>query len=155
MWRIAADTPTFTADDLSGAGAKFAGGRWNAPGQAVVYTSVSRALACLETMVHLNVGGLPLNLYLVEIVIPEPIWAKAQRETASSLPVGWNAEPASATSIGYGSGWIAGSQSALLTLPSALVPEEYNILINPAHPDTCGLSARKVRKWLYDPRLRA
>src|SRR4051794_4873417 len=60
VWRIGTDTPAFDADDLSGAGAKATGGRWNAAGAGVVYASQTRALACLETVVHLNAGGLPL-----------------------------------------------------------------------------------------------
>ena len=75
VWRIATDTPNYEADDLSGAGAKATGGRWNEKGMAVVYASETRALACLETFVHLNAGGLPLNRYLVAITISDVIWA--------------------------------------------------------------------------------
>ena len=88
LWRIATDTKTYESDDLSGTGAKSSGGRWNAPGDAVVYTSETQALACLETVVHLNAGGLPLNRILVAITIPAAIWAAARTETQASLPVG-------------------------------------------------------------------
>ena len=70
MWRIAADTPTYEADDLSGKGAELSGGRWNRKGTPLIYASVSRALACLETVVHLTQTPLPLNRYLVEIRVP-------------------------------------------------------------------------------------
>lgn len=153
VWRIAADTAQYLADDLSGGGAKATGGRWNARDQAVLYTSTTRALACLETVVHLNAGGLPLNRYLVEIAIPDPVWAAARRETEASLPVGWDAEPASLTSIQFGTDWLRAKGSALLILPSVIVPEEFNVLINPAHPDAAGITGRKRRKWLCDPRL--
>jgi RES domain-containing protein len=65
----------YEADNMSGAGAKVTGGRWNAAATAVVYTSQTRAraLACLETVVHLNAGGLPLNRYLVKVTIPEAL----------------------------------------------------------------------------------
>ena len=152
VWRIAADTATYAADDLSGTGAKMTGGRWNAVGQAVVYASCSRALACLETMVHLNAGGLPLNRYLVEIAIPDELWAAAQREEARRLPVGWDAMPPSLTSTGLGGAWLAGGGSAVMLVPSVVVPEEFNVLINPAHPAAAGLKGRKVRKWVYDGR---
>ena len=82
VWRIATDAKTYEADDLSGAGAKNTGGRWNAEGDALVYTSETQALACLETVVHLNAGGLPLNLYLVSVTIPAPVWAEARTETS-------------------------------------------------------------------------
>ena len=153
LWRIAADTPGYEADDLSGAGARITGGRWNAPGSAVVYTSGSIALACLETVVHFNAGGLPFNRYLVAIDIPDPVWAAARLETSASLPIGWDADPAGRVSIGLGTGWIASGASALLIVPSIIVPEEINILINPVHPDASGITAGKVRKWTYDPRL--
>ena len=153
VWRIAADTPGYVADDLSGAGAKATGGRWNEKGAALTYASQTRALACLETIVHLNAGGLPLNRYLVRIDIPDPVWAAARRETAASLAVGWDAQPSGRVSIQLGARWIASRATAVLLAPSVVVPEEYNVLINPAHPDSAAISATKVRRWLYDPRL--
>lgn len=154
LWRIATDTPTFEADDLTGTGAKVTGGRWNEIDHAVVYASSTRALACLETIVHLNAGGLPLNRYLVEISVPDAVWHRARRENATSLPVGWDAEPAGRTSIAVGTAWLAGRTSALLMVSSVIVPEELNVLVNPAHEDAAGLKARKLRRWIYDPRLR-
>jgi RES domain-containing protein len=153
VWRIATDTPAYEADDLSGAGAKATGGRWNTAGTAVVYTSQTRALACLETVVHLNAGGLPLNRYLVEVTIPDALWASAQMASAASLPVGWDAEPAGRASIEFGTNWIRSGTAALLVVPSVIVPEELNVLINPQHSDSARITAAKVRKWLYDPRL--
>ena len=153
VWRIATDTPSYEADDLSGAGAKATGGRWNSPGVPVVYASQTRALACLETVVHLGAGGLPLNRYLVQLDVPDAIWADAREETSASLPVGWDAEPAGRASIAFGSAWIRASSSALLIVPSVIVPEEFNVLINPRHPDSAQISAAKLRRWLYDPRL--
>ena len=154
IWRIATDTPAYEADDLSGAGAKSTGGRWNAPGVAVVYASQTRAMACLETVVHLNAGGLPLNRYLVAITIPDAVWAGATFGGPASLPVGWDAEPAGRASIGFGTDWIKSGASALLVLPSVIVPEEFNVLINPAHAASAKIKAEKVRRWLYDPRLK-
>lgn len=153
VWRIAADTAAYPADDLSGDGAKATGGRWNEKDHAVVYSSATRALACLETIVHLNAGGLPLNRYLVEVTIPDAVWTAAQREDQASLPVGWDAEPASRSSIAFGTHWIVSTRSALLALPSVIIPEEFNVLINPAHRDAASITCRKIRKWLYDPRL--
>jgi RES domain-containing protein len=153
VWRIATDTPAYEAGDLSGAGAKATGGRWNTAGAAVVYTSQTRALACLETVVHLNAGGLPLNRYLVEVTIPDGLWASAQMASAASLPVGWDAEPAGRTSIEFGTNWIRTGAAALLVVPSVIVPEELNVLINPLHSDSARIIAAKVRRWLYDPRL--
>jgi RES domain-containing protein len=153
VWRIATDTPAYQADDLSGAGAKATGGRWNEAGISIVYTSETRALACLETVVHLNAGGLPLNRYSVEVTIPDDVWANAQAETPISLPVGWEAEPAGQVSIQVGTTWVRSGSSALLVVPSVIVQEEFNVLINPAHADSARITAVKLRRWLYDPRL--
>jgi|GEM_PF-20658 len=153
VWRIGTDVQNYQADDLSGKGAEITGGRWNAAGAPVTYAAETRALACLETLVHLNAGGLPLNRYLVEIIIPDAVWRKARVESSTTLPVGWDALPASQTSIEYGTAWLRATSSALLVTPSAIVPEEPNILINPRHPDSAAIKARKVRKWTYDPRL--
>jgi RES domain-containing protein len=153
VWRIATDTATYQADDLSGAGAKATGGRWNEPGIAIVYTSETRALACLETVVHLNAGGLPFNRYLVEITIPDDVWANARVENSTSLDVGWDAEPARQVSIRFGTTWVRSGRSAVLVVPSVIVQEECNLLINPAHADSARITAVKQRRWLYDPRL--
>ena len=152
-YRIGTDTPDYEADDLSGKGAELTGGRWNEKGVAVVYAAETRSLACIETLVHLAASGLPLNRYLIKISIPDAVWAAARRETAASLPVGWDAQPASRVSIALGTGWLRSGSSALLLLPSAVVPEECCVLINPAHADSAGISAVKSRRWLYDPRL--
>ncbi len=152
-WRIATDTPAYEADDLSGAGAKTTGGRWNEAGVPVVYASETRALSCLETVVHSNSGGLPLNRYLVSITIPDDVWIHARRESSASLGVGWDAEPAGRTSINLGSDWVRSRTSALLIVPSVIVPEELNVLINPEHPDSARITAAKTRRWLYDQRL--
>lgn len=154
-YRIGTDTPGYEADDLTGRGAERTGGRWNAPGAAVIYAAESRALACLETIVHLAAGGLPLNRYLVEITIPAAIWAAARRETAASLPVGWDAQPAGRASIGFGTAWLRSLQSAVMVIASAIVPEESCVLINPSHADAAAITAVKARRWLYDPRLLA
>jgi len=153
VWRIATDTKSYEADDLSGAGTKISGGRWNAVGDALVYTSETQALACLETVVHLNAGGLPLNRYLVSVTIPAAVWARARTVTPGSLLVGWDADPSGRASIQFGSAWIRSGSCALLRVPSVIVPDEYNVLINPLHPDSRTIVARKIRKWLYDPRL--
>lgn len=140
---------------MTGAGAKRTGGRWNEPGVAVIYAATTRALACLETIVHLDAGGLPLNRYLVEIDIPETVWASRQAHAPDALPVGWDAQPASLTSVGFGTAWLRSGRAPILLLPSVVVPEEFNLLVNPAHPDARTIIARKVRRWLFDPRMAA
>lgn len=150
LWRIAATTPTYEAQDLSGTGAKNTGGRWNPVGMAVVYTSENVALAVHETIVHLRSSGLPLNRYLVRIDVPQDVWDA--RQVLYPHPVGWDAYPAGMTSVQVGETWLKGKATALLQVPSVIVPEESNILINPLHPDTVCIKATAVRKWHYDAR---
>jgi RES domain-containing protein len=150
-WRIATDTPGYTAEDLTGAGAKLSGGRWNRPGNAVLYCASNISLAVLETFIHLKAGGLPLNRYLVEFSIPDTLWYDAHRVPAP--PVGWDAIPTGKVSLDAGDAWLKANRSALMIVPSVIVREESNVLINPLHPDARRIAVRKVRKWLYDPRL--
>lgn len=153
VWRIATDAPTYAADDLGGEGARLTGGRWNRRGKAMVYASSTIALACLETVVHL-VGSAPLNRYLVEIVIPDTVWRRAVTFDANaSDAIGWDALPASKVSLDVGDEWLRANTAALLFVPSAVIPEERNALINPAHPDTADIDAKKRRRFLYDPRM--
>ena len=155
LWRIGTDTKDYTADDLCGEGAKISGGRWNREGLPVVYTGQSIALTVLETMAHLGVGSLPLNRYLVRIDVPADLWEARKSWTCHSAPVGWDAEPAGMVSLDLGDAWLRGQESALLVVPSVIVPEESNVLINPLHPDAARIKAAKLRKWVYDTRIRA
>jgi RES domain-containing protein len=150
LYRIGTDTPHYQAHDLTGAGAKATGGRWNDRGIAVVYASASRALACLETVVHLSSGSLPLNRYLVEFVIPTTLFRWRDMFPGT---VGWDAQPAGMVSLAWGSAWLRAGTSLLAEVPSVIVPEERNVLINPAHPAVRQVRARKVRRWTYDGRL--
>ncbi len=153
LWRIATDAPSYVADDLTGVGAEKTGGRWNAAGTPMLYTAPTIALAVLETMVHLGAGALPLNRYLVQLHVPEAIWNSAVIADPATL-VGWDALPAGKVSIDWGSAWCAALSSALARVPSVVVPEEFNVLVNPRHPDARKISAKKIRKWIYDSRVK-
>ena len=134
LWRIATDAREYEATDLSGKGAESSGGRWNRPGQPVVYTASTASLACLETVVHLNAASLPLNRFLVRIDVPDAVWQARQTWRLEDLPVGWSAVPEGKVSLDLGDKWLHTRESALLVVPSVVVPEEFNVLINPLHP---------------------
>lgn len=153
VWRIAADTPDYVAEDLSGEGAKATGGRWNRPDVPMLYAASSRALACLEAVVHLGAGALPLNRFLVEIQIPRNVWRDGTDVTPSL--VGWDALPAGKVSLDWGCRWVDRREQLVARVPSIVVPEEHCVLINPLHPGISQLSARKVRRWTYDARLKS
>jgi len=153
IWRIAPDTADYGADDLSGKGAQKTGGRWNRKGGAVLFCSSTIALACLETLMHLS-GSVPLpfNRYLVRIAIPPSAW-RDRTVFEPAVQIGWDCEPPGLISVGWGNEWLQSARSLVAEVPSVVVPEETNILINPRHRDAKRLRARKVRRWTYDPRL--
>jgi RES domain-containing protein len=154
VWRIAPDTPDYEADDMSGRGAEVTGGRWNRKGTPMVYASSSRSLACLETIVHLGGGyPLPLNRYLVRITIPAVVW-KSRRKFLPSRQPGWDAEPAGKVSLDWGTSWVESRTTLVAEVPSVIIPEDHNVLINPLHPEVNKLASVKVRRWLYDHRIR-
>lgn len=153
VWRIACDTPDDEAHDLGGKGAEATGGRWNRPGRAMVYAASSAALACLETVVHLNADSLPLNRYLVRIDLPDDLHAAREIAVEPELRVGWDALPFGKVSLDFGDAWLRARDSAVLDVPSVIVPEERNLLINPTHPDSVRIVATKLRRWAYDARL--
>jgi RES domain-containing protein len=155
LWRIAAETRKFAADDLSGGGAAAHPGRWNDDMQAVVYAAPSIALAVLETAAHIDAGGLPLNRFVVRIDVPDAVWAAREELDVATLPATWAAIPAGKTSVRIGSEWIASRRSAILLVPSVIVPEEWAALINPAHPDARKLTATVTRRFEYDKLFRS
>ena len=151
LWRIAVEAPAYAAGDMSGAGAKASGGRWNSPGTAMIYTSVNIALAALETLSHIRTAALPFNRYLVRIDVPASVWAL--REPLDPLPGGWDAIPSGLAGRKAGDAWIAAARSPMLVVPSVIVPEEHNVLINPMHPETKKISATTAKRWHCDPRF--
>ena len=124
----------------------------------MVYTSASRALACLETVVHLAIVPLPLplplplNRYFVEVRVPQNLCEAAATLDAPRL-TGWDAEPAGRVSLDWGTAWARGVSNLLALVPSLIVVEESNVVINPVHPDAKRVRAAKVRRWLHDARF--
>ncbi len=153
VWRIAKHTAQFAAADLSGEGAKFTGGRWNSKASAVVYSASSIALATLETLAHLGDNIAARNRFLVQIDIPAKVWAQREMIEAAALDPTWLAEPPGSTSISIGDTWLASASAPLLLVPSIIVPEECNVLINPLHPLSKEIKAKVARQFIYDPRL--
>ena len=150
LWRIAADTRLYSADDLSGAGAARSPGRWNDDGQAVLYTAPTIALAVLETAAHIDDTGLPLNRFLVRLDVPEEVWEARQTRDSASLPPAWAAIPAGRASVRIGAEWLRSAQSPILLVPSVIVPEEPIALVNPAHPLAKQIAAAIVRPLDYN-----
>ncbi|KQU80540.1 MULTISPECIES: RES family NAD+ phosphorylase [unclassified Rhizobacter] len=154
LWRIATDTPQWSADDLTGKGAASRGSRWNHPGEALTFAATSVSLAAWETRAHIGqiAGKLPWNRFLVRIDVPDAVWA-ARRVLQRPVSVGWDAIPEGMVSRALGSAWLGSAASALLVVPSVIIDEEDNVLINPAHADAVALTATKVRRFVYDHRV--
>ncbi len=153
LWRIASDTTAWTAEDMSGKGAANRGARWNQAGEHVAYAATSISLAAWETRAHFAAGmALPWNRILVRIDVADDIWA-ARKMTPRPLPVGWDVVPEGRVSRAIGSDWLARGATALLVVPSVIINEEDNVLINPAHPDAARIAVARIRQFLYDPRV--
>lgn len=135
----------FVATAFSGEGARRYGGRWNSLGVSVVYTSSTIALAVLEWRAHLSQWP-PPPVMIIEIQFDPSLVL-----IASKLPHNWKQHPAPKASAAVGDGWVAAGKSAILQLPSAIVPEEYNFLLSPAHPDFTKIVRGKPRLLKVDP----
>ena len=133
---------------FSGEGARIAGGRWNRPGEAVVYASASLALAAIETFVHLGDDALHIQFVHFRIEIPDSVRIQRGRRP----PPGWRAEPPEESSMRYGSRWLRQARTAVLEVPSAIVPSEMNYLLNPAHPDFRRITVGRPLPFVIDPR---
>ena len=138
------------AHDLSGKGAEVAGGRWNNKGTAIVYTSESRALCMLEVAVHLPLGNLPKDYVLISLEVPED---SIQTISRFYLAEDWNQFPPKPSTRLIGDTFVAEGNALLLKVPSALVPDEHNILINPAHKDFLKVKILEVEPFQFDSRF--
>jgi RES domain-containing protein len=134
---------------FSGEGARIAGGRWNRPGDAAVYTSGSLALAAIETFVHLGEDGLHIPFVAFRIEIPDAVEVQHCRRP----PAGWRNEPPEDPGMRYGSAWLRRGRTAVLEVPSAIVPSESNYILNPLHGDFHKLRIGRARPFVFDPRM--
>ena len=119
-------------DVLGGEGGLYAAGRWHRRGTRMVYAAATLSLATLEILVRTNRAYSPTDLTAVEIEIPDSI--EIERTPLSTLPAGWQAYPAPAFTQQRGTNWVASGRTAVLAVPSAVIPLECNYLLNPAQP---------------------
>jgi RES domain-containing protein len=138
--------------DLSGTGARIYGGRWNHKGISLIYTSESRALATVEYLVHAPISIVPTNISIVTIEIPDRI---IPREISiSDLPSNWRDYPATLELVDIGTNWALSNETLLLRVPSAVIEHEFNMLINPSHPEIKYVIISNIEKYKIDERLR-
>ncbi|WP_235516609.1 RES family NAD+ phosphorylase [Caballeronia cordobensis] len=145
-WRVVTERCADSA--FSGEGARLYGGRWNPKGVALVYTAQTQSLALLEMLVQDS----PLRARYVMIPgrIPETL---IERVDPSNLPPDWRELSARTELQQIGAMWVKTRTSAVLAVPSAIVPAETNYLLNPSHPDFAQIAIGARDEWETDPRL--
>lgn len=142
VWRLCREPYT----KLDGEGSRLYGSRWNSKGQAVNYTATALSLGVLEYLVHADPDDLPDDLLAMRIELPDEDYPAIQpQELAHPDEATWYAEK--------GDVWIRSNQSLALLVPSVIIPEENNVLVNPAHPEMRRVQILSTRRFAFDPRL--
>lgn len=148
VWRIAKKR---FALDRTGGGGLIEAGRWHQAGQPVIYVGLSIEIAVLEKRVHTG-PFLPADLVLVELTLPdEP--ALYEQPNLTSLPSTWMASPSGDASADFGAAFLRSGRAMGLIVPSAVVPEAHNMVINPMHPRFADVRMEILRKFEFDHRL--
>lgn len=138
------------AKDLTGEGARLFGGRWNNKGVPCLYTSESRSLTLLEYSVNINLDDVPRALIMATIEIPDHA---IKIISEAELPGNWKTAPAPAETKDFGSNLFLDDQFSVFRVPSTVIPQEFNYLLNPLHPDSKFFKLLEVRDLIYDVRI--
>jgi RES domain-containing protein len=149
VWRLSKLKYALTA--YSSEGTQKVGGRWTLKGVKAVYTSSSLALAALELLVHLDREDVSTMFVAVSADIPDDL--QIDVITPSQLPENWRDTPASSTLTIIGQTWLNENQTAVLSVPSAVIAVEKNFLLNPAHPNFGCIQVNEPEPFNFDSRL--
>ena len=136
---------------FNGEGARLEGGRWNPKGVSVVYLSDHPALAALETFVHLKSAAAKIKFMLFRIEIPDEVSVRELSD--ASLPANWRDEPPTLDTMVIGERWVREGSSAILKVPSILIPAAANFIFNPIHTDAAKVKIDHGEKFSFDPRM--
>lgn len=139
------------ANSLSGKGAAIKGARWNSVGVELIYTASNRSLAMAEVAVHFTFATLPEDYMMVTIEIPNDI--SLQEVKVKDLPSNWQDFPHPSTTQIFGDKFVAENKSCLMRIPSAVTQGDYNLLINPKHPDFVKIKIISIEKFPFDKRI--
>lgn len=148
LWRIT--TRKWALDKLCD-GARLNGGRWNPIGHPVMYAGTSIEICALEKFVHLAGTAHP-PLMLVAITVPDDAPLLIQQPLAN-LPKDWSDLPAPASTQEFGKQWLESADQLIMLVPSAIIPESLNAVINPAHPAYRDVTLEIVRGFSFDARM--
>ncbi len=135
---------------LSGEGARLYGGRWNSPGRLVIYTAESLALAALEILVHVKSHEELSNYQKIKFEFDEGLFTDIKQE---SLSVNWRAGRTTDETRQLGDAWLKRNDYPILRVPSVIIPEEWNYLLNPLNPKFSKIKASSTQPFSFDPRL--
>ena len=149
LWRI--DRLAFP-DKFSGFGAYITPGRWHLRGNRVIYTSATASLAALEYLAHLDPDIIPVDISLLEIEAPDDISIERQGAPETLNP-DWRGLHLPVALQNFGTQWLIECRTALLAVPSAIIPSETNYLLNPAHPEISRVRIIDEALFSFDPRL--
>jgi len=138
------------ASDLSGAGAKLFGGRWNSIGIPMLYMTSSRALAALEVLAHLTPIQDPEDFCITVFDVPESSIEEIERNL---LPENWNSYPAPSSLKKKGDAFVKSNTALLLKVPSAIIEDEYNYIVNVDHPLVSEIKILSSKPFIFDKRL--
>lgn len=127
--------------------------RWNSKGVYVLYAASTRSLACLENVVHRDGKGLNDNFRTMLIQVPDDL--KITTITLASLDHSWREWEATSYTRAIGDAWAVRLESAVLRVPSAIIPDEFNYVINTAHPDFGKISLIRTEPFQFDPRIKS
>jgi len=136
---------------FDGEGARLAGGRWNRRGTPVVYCSATLSLAVLEYFVNLPGGLAPPDLVSIAADVPDALSSESLE--AGALPRNWRRYPAPEALAELGTRWVREGKTAVLAVPSVVVPQERNYLLNPAHADFKRVLVGKPDPFSLDLRM--
>jgi RES domain-containing protein len=137
---------------FSGEGAYLAGSRWNTPGHRMAFAAQSESLATLEYLVHATSERLFHDAVLVVAELDDRYITTLD---ASALPKDWRSAPPAHSTQRIGDEWLAAGVSTAMRVPSAVVPRERNVLVNPRHREFAKLKVLTIEDWGVDPRLLA
>ncbi len=146
-WRIVREQHAAAA--FSDEGAFLYGGRWNSPGVRAVYTSGTKALSALETLVHLN-PPVMFRYVAIRIEFDDQL---VEKVAPGTLPADWSEEPPPPFAQAVGDRWVARGRTAVLELPSVIIRSESNFLLNPAHPGFRQIAIAAPEPFAFDARL--
>ena len=147
LWRVVKRQHAATAFD--GKAAQRFGGRWSSSGRPAVYASATKSLAMLEILVHLDVGR-PLPEF---VAFSFDVDERLITRLAARLPRNWRSAHGLLITRQIGDDWLASKQNLALAVPSTIVPEEVNYLLNPVHPAFANLKLGRPQPFMLDPRL--